>query len=176
VHDIIPAWVNGKLKPLDKLEVHERALKHKAVSVFIIAGNETLIQQRALHKYHTPGLWTNSCCTHPHWNELPNNCAIRRINEELGIKSKSNLIYRNQIEYKADVGNNLFEHELVDIFTLEIVDKKDLTININALEVMSTRWIDFTSLQYEIANDPHKFTPWLKIYLNKYTSQIRPSS
>ena len=73
--DLVPAWVNGELKPVNKLEVHKRALKHKAISVFIVSGTETLIQQRALTKYHTPGLWTNACCTHPYWEELPENCA-----------------------------------------------------------------------------------------------------
>ena len=98
---MIPAWENGILKPIEKLEVHKRALKHKAVSVFVLWGSETLIQRRALNKYHTPGLWANACCTHPFWAETARTCAERRLEEELGIKVGRNFTYCDQIEYKA---------------------------------------------------------------------------
>ena len=68
---MIPTWVGGDLVALDKLEAHQRGLLHKAVSVFVLCGDDLLIQQRALGKYHTPGLWANTCCTHPHWGEQP---------------------------------------------------------------------------------------------------------
>ena len=83
---MIPAWVDGKLTPVEKLEVHQRGLRHKAVSVFVMDGpDKVLIQRRALGKYHTPGLWANTCCTHPLWNETAADCAVRRLREELGI-------------------------------------------------------------------------------------------
>ena len=82
---MIPAWVDGTLKPVDKLECTSRGLRHKAVSVFVMRGNAMLIQRRALGKYHTPGLWANTCCTHPDWDEDPLDCARRRLAEELGI-------------------------------------------------------------------------------------------
>ena len=80
----IPAWVDGVLTPVEKLEAHLKGLRHKAVSVFVIAGGEVLIQRRALGKYHTPGLWANTCCTHPEWGETAAACAVRRLREELG--------------------------------------------------------------------------------------------
>ncbi len=169
---MIPAWENGKLKPVDKIEVHKRALRHKAVSVFIISGSETLIQKRALSKYHTPGLWANACCTHPFWRENPNVCAKRRLEEELGIKTYDDLIYRDQIEYKANVGNGLVEHELVDIFTLSTGDKNKIKIALNNAEVMDTRWIDLENLKQEIRESSERFTPWLKIYLENHAEQI----
>ena len=82
---LIPAWVNGALTPVEKLEVHQRGLRHKAVSIFVMRNNETLIQRRALEKYHTPGLWANACCTHPYWDEPAPATAKRRLKEELGI-------------------------------------------------------------------------------------------
>ena len=169
---MIPAWENGKLKPIEKLEVHQRALRHKAISVFIISGSKTLLQRRALNKYHTPGLWANACCTHPYWEEEPRNCAARRLNEELGITTTSDFIYRNQIEYKADVGNGLVEHELVDIFTLETNDIKNIQIDINLAEVMAIRWVSFKDLKNEIMKTPEQFTPWLRIYLTEHVEQI----
>ena len=169
---MIPAWENGKLKPIEKLEVHQRALRHKAISVFIISGSKTLLQKRAINKYHTPGLWANACCTHPYWEEEPRNCAARRLNEELGITTTSDFIYRNQIEYKADVGNGLVEHELVDIFTLETNDIKNIQIDINLAEVMAIRWVSFKDLKNEIMKTPEQFTPWLRIYLTEHVEQI----
>ncbi|MDG1801382.1 MAG: isopentenyl-diphosphate delta-isomerase, partial [Paracoccaceae bacterium] len=64
---IIPAWVDGMLQPVEKLDAHLRGLRHKAVSIFVISGDYILIQQRAMCKYHTPGQWANTCCTHPDW-------------------------------------------------------------------------------------------------------------
>ena len=66
---MIPAWVNGELTPVEKLEAHIKGFRHKAVSVFVVDGPRVLIQKRAATKYHTPGLWANTCCTHPDWHE-----------------------------------------------------------------------------------------------------------
>ena len=169
---MIPAWENGKLKPVEKLEVHKRALKHKAVSVFVISGSRTLIQRRAMNKYHTPGLWANACCTHPYWEENPRECASRRLEEELGIKTSFDFVYRDQIEYRADVGMGLIEHELVDIFTLTLDNKTKIELSVNAAEVMDTRWVEFEVLKEEIQQACENFTPWLRIYLKNHLSQI----
>ena len=107
--DFIPAWDQGVLKPLEKLDVHKRGLRHKAVSVFLISNDSVLLQKRASTKYHTPGLWANTCCTHPSWLEDPIDCAHRRLKEELGV-DVSELVYKNKIDYKADVGNGLIEN------------------------------------------------------------------
>ncbi len=166
---LIPAWVNGTLTPMDKLEVHQRGLRHKAVSVFVLRGDEVLIQQRAMGKYHTPGLWANTCCTHPDWNEAPQDCAVRRLQEELGISGLSP-VFRDQVEYRADVGGGLVEHEVVDIFVATA--GKSLRITPNPDEVMDTRWVDFYDLTAEVARHPERFTPWLRIYLDKHKDQI----
>ena len=113
---MIPAWVDGTLQPVEKLEAHKLGLKHKAISVFLFHNNKILLQRRALGKYHTPGLWANTCCTHPYWNETDIDCANRRVFEELhltGLELKN----RGKIEYRADVGQGLIEHEIVEIFT-----------------------------------------------------------
>jgi isopentenyl-diphosphate delta-isomerase len=165
----IPAWVDGVLTPVEKLEAHQRGLRHKAVSVFVMRGDEILLQQRALEKYHTPGLWTNTCCTHPHWDETGEDCAYRRLQEELGISGVS-LNYREQVEYRADVGGGLIEHELVDIFVGTATD--DMPLALNADEVMNTRWVPLADLRKDIAASPELFTPWMKIYLDTHSDQI----
>ena len=169
--DLIPAWDQGVLKPLEKLDVHKRGLRHKAVSVFLISDNNILLQKRALIKYHTPGLWANTCCTHPLWSEDPEECAHRRLKEELGIEL-SELMYKNKIDYKADVGNGLIENESVDVFVGEIEEKKKLKTRLNHNEVAEVRWIRHETLKEEISLSPMKFTPWLRIYIQDHFDQI----
>ena len=166
---MIPAWVNGRLKPVDKLEAHQRGLKHKAVSVFVLRGPEILMQQRAMGKYHTPGLWANTCCTHPDWEESPSICAQRRLAEELGITGvmPEN---RHHLEYRADVGGGLIEHEVVDVFVAKATPDMPLTPNPD--EVMDVAWVDYRDLMRQITETPERFTPWLKIYMTDYASKI----
>ncbi len=165
----IPAWVNGRLRPVEKIEAHRRGLRHPAVSVFVMDGQRTLIQRRALEKYHTPGLWANAVCTHPHWREEPVACAARRLREELGIEGLP-LTARDRVEYRAEVGGGLIEHERVDLFTGDA--GPDLAVAPNPSEVMEVRWIDLEALRAEIAARPEAFTPWLRIYLEHHHGQI----
>ncbi|MEM7753905.1 MAG: isopentenyl-diphosphate Delta-isomerase [Pseudomonadota bacterium] len=166
---MIPTWVDGELTPVEKLEAHQRGLRHKAVSVFVLRGDEVLVQRRAMGKYHTPGLWANTCCTHPEWDETPTDCAIRRLAEELGIKGLKP-IHRDTIEYRADVGDGLIEHEVVDLFLAHA----DVTLRIdpNPDEVMETRWMTFRELQQTVERFPNRFTPWLRIYLAEHSEKI----
>lgn len=166
---MIPAWIDGTLVPVEKLKAHQLGLRHKAVSVFVLNGQEILLQQRAKGKYHTPGLWANTCCTHPEWDEDAADCAIRRLDEELGITGHD-VVFRHQLEYRADVGNDLIEHELVDVFVTQATPA--LHIAQNPEEVMATRWISFDELQAEIRDCPDNFTPWLRIYMSDYADVI----
>jgi len=166
---MIPAWVNGELVPVEKLAAHQQGLRHKAISVFVMNRGRILIQQRALGKYHTPGLWANTCCTHPNWDEDPKVCAHRRLTEELGITGLT-LTHRDQIEYQADVGGGLTEHEVVDLFTAEAPD--DLSVIPNPDEAMAIRWITLSDLRAEVAATPGAFTPWLRIYLADHSGVI----
>ena len=166
---MIAAWVDGALMPVDKMEAHRRGLRHPAVSVFVMAGRQVLIQQRALTKYHTPGLWANTCCTHPHWGENAGVCAGRRLEEELGITGLT-LSPAGRVEYRAAVSPDLIEHEVVDVFTAEAA--LDLPLRLNPAEVKAVRWVDLDQLVTEIAATPDQFTPWLAIYLAKHRTQI----
>lgn len=167
--DLIPAWVDGVLTPVAKLDVHRQGLKHKAVSVFVMDGENVLLQRRALGKYHTPGLWANTCCTHPRWGESSGDCAVRRLKEELGITGLYPA-YRDQVEYRADVGGGMTEHEVVDIFLAQT--GRDLKIRPNKDEVMQVEWVGFYDLVAEITRRPNRFTPWLQIYLQDHRDRI----
>lgn len=167
--DMIPAWRDGTLVPVEKLEVHQLGLRHKAVSIFVLNRGRVLIQQRAMTKYHTPGLWANTCCTHPDWNEPASDCAVRRLKEELGITGLFPS-FRDRLEYRAAVGGNLTEHEVVDIFVANATD--DLVIDPNPDEVMATRWVDLYELKVQVQRRPFEYTPWLRIYLAEHADKI----
>lgn len=166
---LIPAWDNGVLTPLDKLDVHRRGLKHPAISVFLLTGDKTLIQQRASHKYHTPDLWANTVCTHPHWQEASLTCADRRLGEELGITGPD-LQFGQTVEYRADVGGGLTEHEVVDIYTARV--EANIAMALNPDEVQAVRWIGFDTLAQEINETPERFTPWLRVYMRDHRDWI----
>ncbi|MFM7655400.1 MAG: isopentenyl-diphosphate Delta-isomerase [Paracoccaceae bacterium] len=167
--EMIPAWVEGRLTPVEKLAVHRQGLRHKAVSVFVLSDRGILIQRRALGKYHTPGLWANSCCTHPLWGEADAVCAERRLAEELGI-SGLDLRTAGTVEYRAEVGGGMVEHEVVALFRAHA--PADLAMALNPDEAMDARWISLADLSAEIAAKPESFTPWLRIYLADHADQI----
>jgi isopentenyl-diphosphate delta-isomerase len=168
-HDMIPAWIDGHLQPADKLAVHRQGLRHKAVSVFVIEGRRTLIQQRAAGKYHTPLLWANTCCTHPLWGEDALPCAIRRLDQELGITGLTP-VFADRIEYRAEVGGGMVEHERVDVFLAEA--RPGLAITPNPAEVAATRWIDIDDLADEVRHNPARFTPWVRLYMTEHRARI----
>lgn len=167
--ETIPAWIDGRLVAVDKLEVHRRGLRHPAVSVFLMHGRHTLIQQRAAGKYHSPGLWANACCTHPRWRENPAACAARRLREELGVVPAA-LAPLGRIDYAASVGRGMVERERVDLF-LAAADAR-LPLDPDPAEVMATRWIDLDALRAEVAAGPAAFTPWLRIYLARHAGRL----
>jgi len=169
MNDNIPAWVDGALVPVEKLSVHRRGLRHKAVSVFVLDGEHVLIQRRALGKYHTPGLWANTCCTHPNWNESPEACAVRRLREELGLTGLQPE-RRDRVEYRADVGGGMTEHEVVDIFTA--LARPGMQVLPNPTEVMAVRWVALSDLVQELDAAPERFTPWLRIYMARHADAI----
>jgi len=166
---MIPAWVDGTLTPVEKLAAHERGLRHLAVSVFVMKRGQVLIQQRAMCKYHTPGLWANTCCTHPEWDEAPEVCAARRLDEELGITGLT-LEHKGEVEYRADVGGGLIEHELVQVYVAQAGD--DMPLALNPEEVMATEWMSLEALNKAVVDTPERFTPWLQIYLSEHAARI----
>jgi isopentenyl-diphosphate delta-isomerase len=148
---------------MEKMEAHEKALLHRAFSVFVFnKKGELLLQQRALHKYHSGGLWTNTCCSHPRKGEKVIQSAHRRLMEEMGFDCELEL--KHKFIYKAPFTNGLTEHELDYIFTGEY----EVAPNPNPDEVASFRWIEMAQLQKEIEEHPENFTVWFRIILDQY--------
>lgn len=163
----IPAIADdGSLFPIGKLDAHRRDQRHLAVSVFVFAGDELLIQKRAAGKYHSGGLWANTCCTHPHWNESPADCAHRRLFEEMGVTLE--LEPRAVVDYRADVGKGLVENERVHVFRGEAAEPFAVS-GFNRDEVEEVAWVGRDALRRQVLRRPDSFTPWLRIYLERWT-------
>jgi isopentenyl-diphosphate Delta-isomerase len=147
---------------LPKLEAHQKGLLHRALSVFIFnSKREMLLQQRALDKYHSAGLWSNTCCSHPYPAENTLAAANRRLMEEMGIQTE--LRYLHSFRYKTQVDNNLIEHELDHVFS-GICDKIPA---INKKEVADYKYISIPELLTAVKKNPEDYTPWFKICLQE---------
>jgi isopentenyl-diphosphate delta-isomerase len=147
---------------MGKLEAHQKGLLHRAFSVFIFNHkNEMLLQKRALTKYHSAGLWTNTCCSHPHPNEDTLVAANRRLKEEMGMTTT--LIHKTSFIYETAFENNLTEHEFDHVF-VGYTDKDPI---INKEEVDGFKWISLDHLKEELKTSPNNFTSWFKIAMQK---------
>lgn len=152
---------------MEKIEAHEKALLHRAFSVFVFNDNkELMLQQRALHKYHSPGLWTNTCCSHQRMGEDSLSAGVRRLREEMGFETQ--LEFKGSFIYKAPFDNGLTEHELDHI----LVGHYNGTPQINPEEVTSWRWISMDDLKTDINTHPEIYTVWFKIIFHKYCELI----
>ena len=147
---------------MEKQEAHVKGLLHRAFSIFIFnSNNELLIQKRALQKYHSGGLWTNTCCSHPREKETTLEAAHRRLQEEMGMKCKLELKFN--FIYKAKLDNNLYEHEFDHVFFG--VSNNDPKINNQ--EVDSYDYKPLAFLKKDIVAHPNKYTEWFKICLRE---------
>ncbi len=146
----------------EKLKAHQEGKLHRAFSVLLFnKKGEVLIQKRAKSKYHSGGLWTNTCCSHPKVKESLKKAVKRRLREEMGIECE-NLREIFSFIYKAKVGN-LIEHEFDHVFVGTFEGKPKP----NKKEVEDWKWIKLSQLKKEIKKNPQKYTPWFKIILKK---------
>jgi isopentenyl-diphosphate delta-isomerase len=152
---------------MEKLEAHEKGLLHRAFSIFLFnSKGEMLLQQRALSKYHSPGLWTNACCSHPAPNETTLEAGKRRLKEELGLSTV--LVEAFKFEYRATFDNSLTEHELDHV----LVGYTDEFPQLNLDEAQDYRWVRWADLLSEMALYPEKFTVWFNIILTEHIEKL----
>ncbi len=140
-----------------KEEAHRRGDLHRAFSVFLYHENRLLIQQRAFHKYHSGGLWANTCCSHPRPGEELEDAVRRRLKEEAGIECEVKEVF--SFVYKHRFAEDLYEHEFDHVF-LGVYDGAFIP---NPEEVMDWRWITFDELRKDLADHPEKYAPWFRI-------------
>ncbi|MUU77739.1 isopentenyl-diphosphate Delta-isomerase [Winogradskyella endarachnes] len=148
---------------MPKMEAHEKALLHRAFSVFVFNdNNELMLQQRAAHKYHSPELWTNTCCSHQRDGETNLSAGKRRLEEEMGFVTE--LEEKTSFIYKAPFDNGLTEHEYDHV----MVGHFNEAPNINEEEVMAWKWMKLEDVKKDINENPDIYTAWFKIIFEKF--------
>ena len=154
----------------EKLKAHQQGLLHRAFSIFIInSKEEMLIQQRALKKYHSGGLWTNACCSHPRPGEKIEDAAHRRLQEEMGfdcqLTKAFDFVYK--VHFEKD---DIYEHEYDHVF----FGKSDAIVKPDQNEVENFTWITLNKLTNEVKHHPERYTYWFTISLDKVIKTMYP--
>ena len=153
---------------MPKMEAHEKGVLHRAFSVFVLNDKgELMLQQRALHKYHSPGLWTNTCCSHQRDGETNIAAGKRRLHEEMGFVTELREV--TSFIYKAPFDNGLTEHELDHI----MIGNFNNTPNINPEEVASWKWMAVEAVRDDIKSNPENYTVWFIIIFEQFYEQIK---
>lgn len=148
---------------MSKIEAHEKGILHRAFSVFILnEKGQLMLQQRALNKYHSPGLWTNTCCSHQREGEGNIDAGKRRLKEEMGFIVPMKALF--SFIYKAPFDNGLTEHEL-DHVLLGYYNHEPI---INPKEVAAWKWVDLDQIASEIKDTPQLYTVWFKIIFDRF--------
>jgi isopentenyl-diphosphate delta-isomerase len=147
---------------MEKIEAHEKALLHRAFSVFIFnKKGELMLQQRAASKYHSPLLWTNTCCSHQREGESNVKAGRRRLQEEMGFVTDIKEVF--SFIYKAPFDNGLTEHE----FDHVMIGAYEEAPNVNTDEAAGYKWMHMEDIKKDMENHPAIYTEWFKIIFNK---------
>ncbi len=149
---------DNKVGLMPKMEAHEKALLHRAFSVFVFnKKGELMLQQRAAHKYHSPLLWTNTCCSHQRDGESNLEAGKRRLQEEMGFTTDLKEVF--SFKYKAPFDNGLTEHE----FDHVMIGYFDAVPNLNKDEAEAYKWMSLENVKKDIEQNPSIYTAWFKI-------------
>lgn len=152
---------------LEKLEAHQKGLLHRAFSIFIFNdANELMLQRRAFDKYHSGGLWTNTCCSHPAPNEKLEDACHRRLKEEMGFDTE--LEFVTSFIYKAELDHQLTEHEFDHVY---LGRYNDIPM-INVAEVSEWKFVNLTELEEDMKINPDHYTVWFKIIFSKVKDHL----
>lgn len=166
---VVDIFGNKKVE-MEKLEAHKKGVLHEAYSVFILKDNQMLIQKRAKNKYHSGGLWSNACCSHPQLEENIFENIKRKTFDELSIEIE-NLNFEFSFIYRNKFDNNLIEYEYDNVFTAQT----NSLIKFNPDEVEKVKWVDLEDLAQDLEKNPQKYSYWfliscpkiIKKYINK---------
>ena len=157
---------DNQIGKASKKEVHDKGLLHRAFSLFIVHGDKMLIQKRNRNKYHSGGLWTNACCSHPRYGELLDEAVIRRVKEELGITTRFDKMF--SFVYRSIFNNGIIEYEYDHVF----ISDYDGNIDLDEEEDEEYKGIGLKDLADDLVNNPDKYTVWFQIAAPKVLELI----
>ena len=170
-HVILVDHTGREIGTQEKIQAHREGNLHSAFSIFIFnAVDELLLQRRARTKYHSAGLWTNTCCSHPRPGESYYNAARRRLNEEMGFDSELTGLF--SFIYRIQLDNNLFEHELDQVF----IGHYNGQPTPNPDEVDDWKWMNISALKQDVQEAPENYTYWFKLTLDRVVEQYQKIS
>lgn len=159
-HVVLVDADDREIGTMDKMEAHVTGTLHRAFSILVFnSQGEILIQQRAADKYHSAGLWTNTCCSHPRPNETIRQAGVRRLREEMGIHAEPDFLYK--FVYRAPLDNGLVEHELDHVLRATF----DGTPVCNPAEVQAWKYVPVPELLADVSAHPEKYTCWFRMIL-----------
>lgn len=157
-----------EIGPIEKMEAHFTGTLHRAFSILVFnSKNELLLQKRSIKKYHSPGLWTNTCCSHPRHGENLQDAIYRRLQEEMGFTCELKEIF--SFVYNVKFEDNLFENEYDHVF----VGRYDGEIDVNKDEVDEFKWLDIDEVNNDIKNRPELYTYWFKYLINSKDYKLK---
>lgn len=167
-HVILVDPFDLEIGTMEKLEAHQKGLLHRAFSILLFnSQGELMLQQRSLNKYHSPGLWTNTCCSHPRPNENTLLAAMRRLQEEMGLSSNLKEIFH--FTYRAELEDGLIEHEIDHVF----IGITDEIPHLNLNEAMGFKWQSLSSILEDLQQQPEQYTAWFQILINEHYTSIQ---
>jgi isopentenyl-diphosphate delta-isomerase len=151
-----------EIEPIEKMEAHTKGILHRAFSIFVFnSNNQLLLQKRHSTKYHSAGLWTNTCCSHPRYGEELEAAIYRRLKEEMGFTCELKEIF--SFSYKVEFQNNLieneFDHVFIGTFDGEVVPDEN--------EVEAYKWVDISEVKADLLKNPDSYTFWFKSLLSR---------
>lgn len=160
-HVILVDEFDHAIGTMEKIEAHKKGILHRAFSILLFnSQGQLLLQKRAQTKYHSAGLWTNTCCSHPLPGEAVEDAAFRKLKQEMGIELRTSFVYK--FIYKVTLDNHLIEHECDHVLTGTF----DGSPNINSLEVEDWKFMDIAELKQDILDHPENYTHWFKLIVN----------
>lgn len=160
-HVILVDTEDNETGTMDKMEAHKQGVLHRAFSILLFdASGKMLLQKRSMNKYHSSGLWSNTCCSHPIPGESLEIATRRRLREEMGIDMQP--AYSHTFIYKAQLDKDLIEHELDHVFVGSFKGEP----NINRTEVEDWKWVDLAWLREDMLKNPQTYTVWFKLIVN----------
>ncbi len=159
---------DNKLGLMEKMKAHEKGLLHRAFSVFVVnSSGELMMQQRALHKYHSGGLWTNTCCSHPRDGETTEEAAHRRLQEEMGFDCEIRKMFH--FIYKAELDLGMTEHEFDHLY----IGFFNGIPQLNKEEAADWKWMSIEEVETDLVEQPQNYTEWFKIIFARFVAATK---